>query len=100
MLVVVESTSAEKAGGRALSAVFDWIQQEESGLSLGKLDKTEVILCTRMYKYVPLWFAGCGEEIPLNDSMTYLGLTIDNSLIFRPHIATLASQTQNKVMDL
>lgn len=90
--------TTEEVGGRtngALNTVVDWIQQEGSRLSLA-LDKTEAILCTRRYKYVPLWLAL--SETPLKDSMAYLGLIIDHRMSFRPHIASAAKRVH--IMDL
>jgi len=50
------------------------------------VEKTEAVLFTNRYKYDIPDIGTCGKPIKLTDQMTYLGIVIDKSCLFKAHI--------------
>lgn len=85
MVVVAAKTipDLEVRANRALEQIATAI----SNLSLEiAADKTEAVLFTYRYKYAIPDVRVCGKPIKLTDQLTYLGIVIDKSRLFKAHI--------------
>lgn len=84
----------ETRANEALSQVVDKISQ--IGLSLS-VDKTEAVLFTNKYKYTrPRLFIN-GWQLTLGRQLTYLGIVIDDTLLYKSHL-TAAAEKGERVM--
>ncbi|KAE9543668.1 hypothetical protein AGLY_002064 [Aphis glycines] len=85
MVVVAAKTipELEVRANRALEQIATAI----SNLSLEiAAEKTEAVLFTYRYKYAIPDVRVCGKPIKLTDQLTYLGIVIDKSRLFKAHI--------------
>lgn len=57
-------------------------------------DKTEAVLFTHKYKHATPNISLCGNPIPLSEKMTYLGMTIDRSLLIKEHMKTASVKAE------
>jgi len=85
-LVVVAAktiSDLEELANKILDQIAGKINQ--LGLDIAA-EKTEAVLFTNRYKYTIPRVRICGTYITLADQMTYLGIVIDRSCLFKAHI--------------
>lgn len=87
----------EVRANEAVETVTRWIEQ--AGLCLS-VEKTEAVLFTHRYKYTPPRILLKGEELDLGKTMKYLGLVIDDRLMYGPHLKNAASKAQGILASL
>ncbi|CAI6360923.1 unnamed protein product [Macrosiphum euphorbiae] len=56
------------------------------------VEKTEAVLFTYKYKYTQPAIRLCGGDIQLSTEMTYLGMVVDKSMLFKGHVKRAAAR--------
>ncbi|CAH1720584.1 uncharacterized protein LOC114127744 [Aphis gossypii] len=57
-------------------------------------NKTKAVMFTHKYKFELPELMMCGHKIPLSFEMTYQGVTIDNTLLFKSHVSKSAAKAE------
>lgn len=95
-LVLVSADTVRDLEHRANNALQE-VEQRISSLGLEiATTKTEAVMFTYRYKYTKPNISVCGTPIALADQMTYLGVVIDKSCLFKAHIKK-ATQKAEKI---
>jgi len=85
-LIVVKSKKIREVEDRASDAVeIVLCEIERLGLQVAP-DKTEAVLFINKYKYETPYIVINGTQIQFKTEMTYLGVVIDKSRLFKSHI--------------
>jgi hypothetical protein len=85
-LVLVSAKTVRELETRANNALLEVKQRINSlGLEIAT-NKTEAVMFTYKYKFELPELKMGDENIPLSSEMTYLGVTIDKSLLFKSHV--------------
>jgi len=81
----------ERLANRALEQIVYKIS--DLGLQIAA-EKSEAVLFTWRYKYAVPEIKVCGTSINIADQMTYLGVVIDRSCLFKAHMKMAAQKAQ------
>lgn len=93
-LIVVKGKNIREVEDRASEAI-EIVLCEIERLELQVApDKTEAVLFTNKYKYETPYIEINGTQIKFKDEMTYLGVIIDKSRLFKSHITKAVEKAE------
>jgi len=96
-LILVSAKTVRDLGYRANNALLEVGQRINSlGLEIA-INKTEAVMSTHKYKLELPELLMSGDKFPLSSEMTYLGVNVDKSLLFKSHVRKASAKAEKKI---
>lgn len=93
-LVLVSARTIDELEGLANDSLCQVARTIDSlGLSIAA-EKTDAVLFSDKYKHAVLRVQLCGTTIPISSEITYLGVVVDQSMLFKAHIRKAAAKAE------